>query len=76
MERREALSTAPGVGEQAGQGAGMDALPIDPRLPPPGPPRLSKDGRWFDVGAYVTESTLFPFVLFESFLKYSDPVVE
>ncbi|CAM9381012.1 unnamed protein product [Laminaria digitata] len=25
------------------------------------------------MGAYVTESTVFPFVLIESFWKYSDP---
>eukprot|EP00752_Nemacystus_decipiens_P008104 g7244.t1 len=42
-------------------------------LPPPGPPLLDESGRFFDLGAYVSESTVFPFVLIESFWKYSDP---
>ena len=65
MREREA---AIAEGEQAGR-----SMPRESRLPPPGPPLLDKSERIFDVGAYVTESTVFPFVLFESFWKYSDP---
>lgn len=51
-------------------------LPEDPQLPPPGPPVLDKDGRGFDMSAYIRESTAFPFVLNELFWKYSNPKVE
>ena len=63
-EREEAVKG--GVGER------MEGRQIS-ELPPPGPPLLDKSGRFFDMGAYVTESTVFPFVLIESFWKYSDP---
>lgn len=55
-------------GRQAGQ-----LMPKESRLPPPGPPLLDESERIFDVGAYVAESTVFPFVLIESFWTYSDP---
>lgn len=57
---------------EAGAG-GKKGEPKISELPPPGPPLLDKSGRFFDMGAYVTESTVFPFVLIESFWKYSDP---
>lgn len=68
METRAAFESGGGQG-------GTDAAPPprDPQLPPPGAPMLNKDGRTFDVGAYVSESTAFPFVLMESFWKYSNP---
>lgn len=55
-------------------GKGEDEMfPEKSQLPPPGPPLLDKSGRFFDLGSYMGESTAFPFVLIESFLKYSDP---
>lgn len=63
-EREEAVEA--GAGGEKGE-------PEISELPPPGPPLLDKSGRFFDMGAYVTESTVFPFVLIESFWKYSDP---
>eukprot|EP00903_Cladosiphon_okamuranus_P017290 g15932.t1 len=68
LQDREAL-----VEERRGNGlpAGEDSTKSG--LPPPGPPLLDKSGRFFDLGAYVSESTVFPFVLIESFWKYSDP---
>lgn len=63
-EREEAV--------KGGVGGHMEGRQIS-ELPPPGPPLLDKSGRFFDMGAYVTESTVFPFVLIESFWKYSDP---
>lgn len=50
-------------------------IPKESRLPPPGGPVLDESGRFFDVGAYVTESTVFPFILMESFWKYSDAML-
>lgn len=64
MEDREAM---------AGERRGEDLPPKESGLPPPGPPLLDESGRFFDLGAYVGESTVFPFVLIESFWKYSDP---
>lgn len=52
---------------------GRGGLAEESGLPPPGPPLLDESGRFFDMGAYVSESTVFPFVLIESFWKYSDP---
>lgn len=52
---------------------GEQSMPKDSRLPPPGPPLLDKTERFFDMGAYVSESTVFPFVLIESFWRYSNP---
>lgn len=54
-------------------GDGGADLPVDPRFPAPGAPLLNKDGRTFDMRAYISESTAFPFVLVESFWKYSKP---
>jgi len=48
-------------------------IPKESGLPPPGPPLLDKSEKFFDVGAYIEESTAFPFVLMESFWRYSDP---
>lgn len=63
MQGREAL-----IEERGGEGVAKES-----GLPPPGPPLLDESGRFFDLGAYVSESTVFPFVLIESFWKYSDP---
>lgn len=52
---------------------GDQGVPSESGLPPPGPPLLDKTGRFFDIGAYIAESTVFPFVLMESFMTYSDP---
>ena len=65
MQEREALIEGRGGEELAGESKSG--------LPPPGPPLLDESGRFFDLGAYVSESTVFPFVLIESFWKYSDP---
>lgn len=56
-----------------GEGGGEELPPKESGLPPPGPPLLDKSERFFDLGAYVAESTVFPFVLIESFWKYSNP---
>lgn len=50
-----------------------ELVPKESGLPPPGPPLLDESERFFDLGAYVGESTIFPFVLIESFWKYSNP---
>lgn len=68
LQDREAL-----VEERGGEGLPAEEDSTKSGLPPPGPPLLDKRGRFFDLGAYVTESTVFPFVLIESFWKYSDP---
>lgn len=52
---------------------GGEFVPKESGLPPPGPPLLDESERFFDLGAYVGESTVFPFVLIESFWKYSNP---
>lgn len=70
MERREALAT------ERVEGSATPSLPRDSRFPPPGAPLLSKDGRMFDIAGYVSESTAFPYVLMESFWRYSDPSCE
>lgn len=68
MGDREASISEYGQGEHL-------VMPKESRLPPPGPPVLDKTGRIFDVGTYLTESSVFTFVLMESFLKYSDPTL-
>ncbi|CAM9941526.1 unnamed protein product [Ectocarpus sp. 12 AP-2014] len=63
-------------GREAAEGKGVDGAELPPKesgLPPPGPPLLDESGRFFDLGAYVSESTVFPFVLIESFWEYSNP---
>ncbi|CAM9254666.1 unnamed protein product [Ectocarpus sp. 8 AP-2014] len=63
-------------GREAAEGEGVDGAELPPKesgLPPPGPPLLDESGRFFDLGAYVSESTVFPFVLIESFWEYSNP---
>lgn len=64
MENREVL---------VGEGGGEEFVPKESGLPPPGPPLLDESERFFDLGAYVAESTVFPFVLIESFWKFSNP---
>lgn len=70
MQDREAS-----VGSVEGRGGGEGSAKEGAKsgLPPPGPPLLDESGRFFDLGAYVSESTVFPFVLIESFWRYSDP---
>lgn len=61
---------------EAAEVEGVDGAELAPKksgLPPPGPPLLDESGRFFDLGAYVSESTVFPFVLIESFWEYSNP---
>lgn len=62
--------------EMEGSEEGAASLPEDPELPAPGPPQLSADGQMFDVGGYIRESSAFPFLLIESFWKYSNPRLE
>ncbi|CAM9844819.1 unnamed protein product [Sphacelaria rigidula] len=62
--------------EMEGSGESAASLPEDPELPPPGPPQLSAEGQMFDVGGYIRESSAFPFLLIESFWKYSNPRLE
>lgn len=74
MQEREALvEEERGGGGGAGGPAAAGEDDSKSGLPPPGPPLLDKSGRFFDLGAYVSESTVFPFVLIEAFWKYSDP---
>lgn len=58
-----------------GEGEAEQNIPKKSGLPPPGPPLLDESERYFDVGAYLRESTVFPFVLMESFWKYSSPTM-
>lgn len=75
MDSREAVLAAEVENGNARQNSAA-LLPQDPQFVPPGPPLLGEDGRRFDVGAYVRESTVFPFVLFESFWEYSNPKLD